>query len=343
MREMSLNETAVIETPAVTAHRFLPLLLIMFMGSGCSALIYEIVWFQLLELVIGSSTVSLGILLGTFMGGMCVGSLLFARLVSRARHPLRVYAAMELGIGMIGLAILFGMPVLGGRYNAWACSGFFGMLVRSVVAAVCLIPPTLLMGATLPAISRWVETTPRGVSWLGFFYGGNIGGAVIGSLAAGFYLLRVYDISVTTFAAVGLNVVVSLIALALAQVTPYLEQAEESEGTIARMLWPIYLSIALSGMTALASEVIWTRILSLLFGATVYTFSLVLGVFLIGLGIGSTAGSALSHQLKRPRVALAWCPVLLCAAMGWAAFMLTESLPYWPIDPSIANPAVLNP
>jgi spermidine synthase len=314
----------------------------MFVGSGCSALIYEIVWFQLLELVIGSSTVSLGILLGTFMGGMCVGSLLFARVVSRDRHPLRVYAVMELGIGVIGLVILFGMPVVAGIYTAWAGSGFFGMIVRSVVAAICLIPPTLLMGATLPAISRWVETTPRGVSWLGFFYGGNIGGAVIGSLLAGFYLMRVHDISVTTFVAVVLNMAVALIAFGVSQLTPYAATSEESEPVLAGMAWPIYMSIALSGMTALASEVIWTRILSLLFGATVYTFSLVLAVFLIGLGVGSTAGSALSHQLKRPRVALAWCQVLLCAAMGWAAFMLTESLPYWPIDPSIINPAVSN-
>ena len=73
------------------------------------------------------------------------------------------------------------------------------MLVRAIIAAICLLPPTLLMGATLPAISRWVETSPRGVSWLGFFYGGNIGGAVIGSLLAGFYLMRVYDITITTF------------------------------------------------------------------------------------------------------------------------------------------------
>jgi spermidine synthase len=340
MREMSLTDTAVAEAPLVTSGRFLPLLLIMFVGSGCSALIYEIVWFQLLELVIGSSTVSLGILLGTFMGGMCLGSLLFARLVSRHRHPLRVYAAMEFCIGVIGLGILFGMPILAGIYTAWAGAGIFGLMVRSLVAAVCLIPPTLLMGATLPAISRWVETTPRGVSWLGFFYGGNIAGAVLGSLLAGFYLMRAYDISVTTFVAVALNVVVSLIAIVVAQATSYTAGFEESEVRVAGAAWPIYLSIALSGMTALASEVIWTRVLSLLFGATVYTFSLVLAVFLIGLGIGSTIGSALSHQLKRPRVALAWCQVLLCAAMAWAAFMLTESLPYWPIDPSIANTKV---
>src|SRR5438067_1077853 len=271
------------------------------------------------------------------MGGICLGRLLFPRYVSRSHHPLCVYALMELCIGAIGLAILFGMPLVAGVYTASAGSGFFGLIVRSLVAAICLIPPTLLMGATLPAISRWVETTPRGVSWLGFFYGGNIGGAVIGSLLAGFYLMRVHDLSTTTFVAVALNVAVSLIALVVSRSTAYAATGAESQAAIARSAWPIYLSIALSGFTALACEVIWTRTLSLLFGATVYTFSLVLAVFLVGLGIGSTLGSTLSHRFARPRVALAWCQVLLCAAMAWAAFMLTESLPYWPLDPSIAN------
>src|SRR5437867_8168135 len=90
-------------------QRFLPLLLILFIGSGCAALIYEIVWFQLLQLVIGSSVVSLGVLLGTFMGGMCLGSLLLPRVVSSRHHPLRVYAALELGVGIVGLLILWGM------------------------------------------------------------------------------------------------------------------------------------------------------------------------------------------------------------------------------------------
>src|SRR6185295_2738417 len=88
---------------------------------------------------------------------------------------------------------------------------------------------------------------------------------------------------------------------------------------------------------ALACEVIWTRTLTLLFGATVYTFALILAVLLIGLGICSSVGSAISQQLKRPRVALAWAQLLLCAAMAWAGYMLTESVPWWPIDPSIAS------
>src|ERR1700756_4405847 len=81
-------------------------LLLLFFGSGCAALIYEIVWFQMLQLVIGSSAVSLAVLLGTFMGGMCLGSLLLPRFVSAARHPLRVYALIELGIGLAGLAVV---------------------------------------------------------------------------------------------------------------------------------------------------------------------------------------------------------------------------------------------
>src|SRR5215203_4808558 len=169
----------------MTPRRFLPALLLLFVGSGCAALIYEVVWFQLLQLVIGSSAVSLGVLLGTFMGGMCLGSFLFARTISARHHPLRVYAYLELGIGLIGI--------------------------------------TLLMGATLPAMSRWVESTPEGVSWLGFFYGGNIGGGVIGCLLAGFYLLRVHDLAVATFVAIALNVAVALIGIAIAKAAPMVE------------------------------------------------------------------------------------------------------------------------
>src|SRR5688572_23163434 len=101
-------------------QRYLPLLVLLFIGSGCAALVYEIVWFQILELVIGSSSVSLAVLLGTFMGGMCAGSLLAPRFISRVHHPLRVYALLELGIGAIGLIVLFFVPLIGGLYTAWA-------------------------------------------------------------------------------------------------------------------------------------------------------------------------------------------------------------------------------
>ena len=90
------------------SHAGFPLLVLLFVGSGCAALIYEAVWFQLLGFVIGASSVSLGVLLGTFMGGMCLGSYLLPRLVSPKHHPLRVYAWLELGIGFIGVLVLYG-------------------------------------------------------------------------------------------------------------------------------------------------------------------------------------------------------------------------------------------
>jgi spermidine synthase len=321
----------------------LPALLLLFVGSGAAALIYETVWLQLLQLVIGSSAVSVGVLLGTFMGGMCLGSLWLPRAVSSRHHPLRVYALLELGVGACGLALLAAMPLVGRVYFAAGGSGGTGFLVRGLVSAVCLLPPTILMGATLPAVSRWIETTPEGVSWLGWFYAGNIAGAVCGCLAAGFYLLRFYDMASTTFVAVGLNVVVAGLAWRLAthavrlkpDATPVAD-APVASGFSRTNAWPVYLAIALSGFAALAGEVIWTRLIGLLFGATVYTFSIILAAFLIGLGAGSAGGSVLARRVARPRVAFACCQLLAAAAISWTAHKLTVSFPYWPITPTLS-------
>ena len=326
-------------TSLLASRRFLPVLLALFIGSGCSALIYEIVWLQLLQLLIGSSAVSLSVLLGTFMGGMCLGSILLPRVISARRHPLRVYALVELGIGIFGIVVLFGMPYVSRLYTAGAGPGLGGLLLRGAVCAVCLLPPTLLMGASLPAIARWVESTPQGVSWLGFFYGGNIAGAVFGCVLAGFYLLRVHDMATATFVAATLNGAVALIGLGLATRTPHCAPAggpAPARVAPAPGSWPVYLAIALSGLCALGAEVIWTRLLSLMLGATVYTFSIILAGFLLGLGIGSSAGSLLSRRMTRPRVALGACQMLLAAAITWAAYLLARSLPYGPINPSLA-------
>ena len=327
-------------SPSTSSVRFLPVLLVLFAGSGCAALIYEVVWFQLLQLVIGSSAVSLGVLLGTYMGGMCLGSLALPRIVSRRQHPLRVYALIELGIGIFGIAVLFGIPLVDRFYTGSAVPGLAGILLRGLICAVCLLPPTLLMGASLPAIARWIEATPEGVSWLGLFYGGNIAGAVFGCLLAGFYLLRRYDMAAATYVAASINGAVALIGLALAAATVYRAPAADAargRGTRSQSRWPVYTAIALSGLCALGAEVVWTRLLSLMLGATVYTFSIILAVFLLGLGIGSGVGSLLARQIARPGVALGVCQLLLAAAVAWTAYTIANSLPYWPINPALAK------
>ena len=148
-----------------------------------------------------------------------------------------------------------------------------------------------------------------------FFYGGNIAGAVFGCLLAGFYLLRVHDMTTAVYVAFALNVTVAAIALTLAATPARYEVRADSatKGSAGRAAHAgaVYLAIALSGMSALGAEVVWTRLLSLMLGGTVYTFSLILAVFLIGLGIGSTLGAFLARGAASPRVALGACQWLL--------------------------------
>jgi spermidine synthase len=316
----------------------LPLGILLAFASGVAALIYEVVWFQLLELVIGSTAVSLGVLLATFMGGMCLGSLLLPRLVSTQRHPLRVYALIESGIGVLGILGLHLVPLAGGLYTAWTGYGLKGFLLRGIVAAACLLPPTLLMGATLPALSRQINTRDNGVSWLGFFYGANIAGGVVGCLLSGFYLLRVHDVGTATYVAAAINVSIALIAVFAPRQNALNDRLTPATAALPRERdVRVYVAISLSGLCALAAEATWTRLLGLLFGASVYALSIIVAVFLTGLGIGSAIGALLCRTLASPRRALGWCQWLAACAIAWTAYALGAALPYWPINPLISS------
>ena len=288
-------------TASTDASRHLPLLLLLFAGSGCSALIYETVWYQLLQLSIGSTSVSLGFLLATFMGGLCIGSVGLPRMKLGGQHPLRVYAYLELGIGACAILVHFLLPLVNLIYVAGAEHGLPGMLLRGFISAVCLLPPTILMGASLPAIVRWLKSTPNGVSWYGLLYGGNTAGAVFGCLLAGFYLLRIYNMAIATYVAAAINLLVALGSFALAARTPHQATRGGSGGRSARKAaaveadgiprWAIYVTIAhlgrhgagrRGGLDAPARACCW--------GSTVYIFSIILAVFLIGLAIGSGVG-----------------------------------------------------
>ncbi len=113
-------------------------LIILFIGSGASALIYELVWYQLIGLVIGVSSISLGILLAVFVGGMCLGSLLFPRWVSSDHHPLKIYALLEVGIAIFGVILLYGMPLLRNLYFVSAAEGLQDYVLRGLFAGICL-------------------------------------------------------------------------------------------------------------------------------------------------------------------------------------------------------------
>lgn len=330
-----------------SSKRTAAVLLGLFVGSGCSALIYEIVWLQQLGLVLGATSVSLAILLTSFMGGMCLGSLALPSLVSAARHPLRVYAVLELLIGVCGLAILWAMPFVSSVYCSFALPGSGDLMARGLFALTLLLPPTILMGATLPAVARWVRASREGLSSLGFFYGANTFGAVLGSLLAGLCLLPFFDVVVATCVAAAINLSVAVGAWMLAATNqasgvssgpgPIADEIPSSNEIVGELTLPRssgsaivpYLVVGLSGLTALGAEVVWTRWLGLLFGPTTYTFSILLAVYLLGLGIGSWGGTWIARRVRSPGAALAISQLLLMAAIPFGAFMIVSVLPYW--------------
>src|SRR5207302_9855130 len=199
----------------------------------------------------------------------CAGSLLLPRMKMSAQHPLRVYGKLELGIAGCGILVLFLMPLVDSVYTSAVGHGMPAILLRAVVCALCLVPPTFLMGASLPAASRWLKSSPEGVSWMGMLYGANTVGAVSGCLLAGFYLLRVFNMTAATFVAAAINILVALVSFSLAKRAPEYDAATGegaplmSLSTAAKGAWPIYVTIALSGASALGAEVIWTRLLGL--------------------------------------------------------------------------------
>ena len=320
-----------------------PRLPLLFLAGGAAALIYELAWFQWLQLILGLTSVSLGLILGTFMGGMGLGSLLLPRWIPVRHAPLRVVATLELGVAVwAGVLLLLG-PSLASGYSRLAGPGALGATVRGGLAALCLIPPTLMMGATLPLVSRCLENDGTRASRIGFLYACNTAGAVLGCLVGGCYLLRLHDIGIATTAGILINLAAAALAWSAAPRSPLastderhdLPAARPNAGADAAAREALWVA-ALSGATALGAEVVWTRLMGLVLGGTVYTFSLLLAVLLAGLGLGSGLASSWSMTHRNPRLAMAWVQLGLVVGMVWAAWMIPESLPHWPINPAIS-------
>ena len=299
---------------------------------AAAALTHLMVWSQLLQLAIGSGPIALGISLGVLTGGMSLGAAMLPRVVSPRHHPLKVFAILEFGIAFSAILVLFGVPYV---------DGFHGILLRAILSGVILLTPSVLMGATFEAITRWIEASPRGISPLGFFYASAFAGGAFGCLLAGFYLLRLHDVAVATGAAATVNLGTAAIAFLLSRKTPHVQPYAMPNPAVPSVpgVQAVHMSVALSGCAALGTHVVWMRLLPLVLGTSVYTFPLVLFVFLLGLGIGSGAGSALARRSAHPRRDLAICLMLAAACVAWSAYMLTEALPYWPIDPRLTRSA----
>jgi spermidine synthase len=297
-----------------------------FFLSGAAGLVYQVVWSRLLTEVFGISAHAVTAVLATYLGGLALGSWLLGRYADRYDPPLRLYGLLEIGIGATALAGAWLVRALD-PVHTWAASRLepdsIALLgFRVVLASAVVLPPTILMGATLPAMARaCVVRVGKLGRELGLLYALNTAGAVAGSVAAGFALIRAIGLHPTLWLAVAVNVLVGAAALLLSRTTQ-LTRAEpkaavpEASGPPDRMRGGRWLlaAMALSGFASLSLEVVWTRMLVLVVGASTYAFVTMLSSFLVGIALGSYLARPIVDRIANPRRAFGWLQVAIAAS-----------------------------
>lgn len=267
-----------------------PTALALVFFSGATGLIYEFCWSKRLANWLGNTGQAHAILLATFMGGLALGAWLFGRRADRSKRPLALYGVLELGVGLLALLFPTMLDLAGSLYVSVGSAG--GNPARLVLAAVTVLPPTLLMGGSLPAMTRALTqslSTAKGT--LASLYAINSLGAAVGSLLAGVFFVPVAGLAVTEHFAVLFNLLVGALALFGSRVpaTPPPEPAEEAQQRVytEAAVKAVLIGTALSGFTAMLYEVTWIRLLSIIIGGTSYAFTLILSCFILGIALGS--------------------------------------------------------
>lgn len=313
--------------------------LLLFFVSGISGLVYEVVWARQLSLIFGITTFATSTVLAAYMGGLALGSWWVGRFIDRVRNPVRVYALLEGGIGIIALLI----PVA-----FWAARqiyiGLSGPLesqfllfnfARAMIAFVILLVPTTLMGGTVPAIGRFLTRRQEEIGWnVGLLYALNTGGAVIGVVLSGFWLVPEFGLQFAArlAAAINLAIAAGLLVSGLGESdaqAPPVPLAEPTagqgvEGAFGRRL--AVAVFAVSGLVALAYEVIWSRVLVVHIFNTTYAFSTMLATFLAGLAIGDALLIRFYDRIQRP---LFWLGVV---QVGIGLSVVAAAAAYIPLD-----------
>lgn len=295
---MSLADVPIADEQA--AQRGAPaLFLLLITLSGLAALIYQVAWTRRLSLVLGVSTYAVATVLAAFLGGLALGAWMLGGAIDRARRPLRIYAALEAGTGLLALLFPFVLEGVHRLYVAWgqgteAPDGVY-LLVRVVLCVFLVLPSTFLMGATLPAMCRVLVRDDRRLGRdLGRVYGYNTLGAALGALLGGFVLISWLGLRGTVWFA-------GLLNLTIAAAAAWLSRREEPEPGGDPQLAPVPTSAptsgmvrlvlaasAVSGFAALGYEVLWTRgLVTVLHTGFTYSLSIMLASFLGGLVLGS--------------------------------------------------------
>jgi spermidine synthase len=314
--------------------RLAPLLL-LFLLSGASALVYQVLWMRLLALVFGVTIHAASTVLAAFMTGLAVGSAAAGRLSDRVRRPLVAFAIAEALVAVAALSTPIGLRAVESLYvrmNALVDGWPVALAIaRLALSFAVLIVPATLMGATLPLVVK--SAVARGAilgRQVSLLYASNTAGAVIGTLVAGVWMIPQLGISWAFRIAAIVNLIASAGALLLARIgeRPAAAAASEPEpaAPAARTaLSPavrnlILLTFAVSGFVSFGLEIVWFRMLILLFRPTTYAFTVMLATVLAGIAIGSWISTPFTARRINPLPTLAVLELLL--ALAAAASMI---------------------
>ena len=336
-----------------------------YVASGAAALVYQVAWVRMFTLAFGHTTASSSIVLGAFMGGLALGSWIAGRMRLSPSRALATYAVLELFIAGIAVALptvldLF-EPLLKWAYADGTAPLSFS-LGRLAIGFTLLGLPAAAMGATFPVAVSWFagqtaqepQRRPAlAATEAGILYAANTAGAAAGALAAGFWLIPAYGVRLSTWSAVGLNVLAAAAALAIRRWTgsggvfdtitsktppdpvrggkkrrPRRSPSDDGRLTIDdRRSGIAAAAAAVSGFAALVFEVAWTRLIALIVGPTTYAFAIMAASFIVGIAIGSTIGVRIARKSPHRVPWLAATLVIAAAGTIAAAWFAALELP----------------
>ena len=300
---------------------FIALSIILFL-SGSYSLIYQIAWVRFLTLLLGSTTMGITTVVASFMSGLAIGSWIASRYLIKRDKPLKVYALLELIIALTAaISPLFfnwafaSLPTILQNLGEANISIF---ILRIIFSAAIMLIPTIAMGAALPVLGKYLQQhTILAERRITIIYGLNTIGACVGSLAAGYFLLRVLGLVNTVYVTAGANVLLPIAILLLPKLSDKRTNLSKSlkKQRKEKLLKDLQVQVsfltpvsknmilvvaAIVGFAGLASELVWTRLIVLTVGGSIYAYSTILAVYLFFYGAGAAiAGASLKLIANR--------------------------------------------
>jgi spermidine synthase len=311
----------------------------IFVLSGFSGLVLEVIWVRLATLALGITIHAVAVIVAAFMAGLAIGSYLFGRIADARRLRLSFYAILEGGIAILGLGVTWLLQSMPGFVAAAGIRSSFHPAIEAGSVFILVLLPCILMGGTLPILSRTLADAAGTSRWVGWLYGCNTLGAVAGAFLADFSLVPSIGVTRTVFVAVACNGLAALLSVMVARwLNP--EPAADMPLLPARSdraaPWLLYVSYGITGFATLGLQMTWTRLFLMYMPGRAFVFSIILTTFLAGLAIGSGSAAGWAARSKRPAMVLVGMQVSL-AVTALAGVLWINSVDRTLIVPDIAG------